>query len=221
MRNGARPGQLVGLVIFDCDGVIVDSEPIGARVVSANLTRHGWPMTPEAFNELFLGGTILAIHQQARERGLDLADDWPDEVYAEMFAALERTRPIPGIVAVLDALEASGAPYCIGSNGPQAKMDVTLKATGLAPRFEGRRFSAREVALPKPAPDLFLHAAERMGVPVSSCVVVGDSPNDANAARAAGMPCFGFASEISPEIFRSLGARPFTEMAALPALLGL
>lgn len=215
--SSARPE----LVIFDCDGVIVDSEPITDQVLAANLTRHGWRISVREVGGLFVGGTMAQIRDAALERGLDLPVDWIDRVYAELFVALEETPAVPGVAAVLDALDAAAIPYCIGSNGPQAKMDVTLRAAGFADRFEGRRFSAREVSAPKPAPDLFLFAAERMGVPAERCVVVGDTLNDAKAARAAGMPCFGFTETTAAEAFRAHGADPFDAMSHLPARLGL
>lgn len=208
------------LVIFDCDGVIVDSEPISAAVIAANLTRYGWPMSAADCDALFRGGTIYLIRDAAQTRGLALPAGWIDDVYAEMFAALAETRPIEGAVAVLDALEARGAAYCLASNGPQEKMAATLRATGLTARFEGRRFSAREVARAKPAPDLFLHAAERMGASPAGSVVIGDSENDANAARAAGIRCYGLTGHVSADRFEELGAIPFAGMSFLPALLG-
>ena len=100
-------------------------------------------------------------------------------------------------------------------------MDVTLASAGLIDRFVGRRFSAREVAEPKPAPDLFLYAAAQMGVEPARCVVIGDTRNDAMAARAAGMPCFGYAATTPADAFTLHDAHPFSDMAELPALLGL
>ncbi len=214
---GARPG----LVIFDCDGVIVDSEKISARVVAGNLARYGWALDVEEADRLFTGGTMTGTRDIALARGLRLPEDWVDQVYAEMFVELAETPPIAGVGAVLDALDREGLPYCIGSNGPHAKMDVTLGAVGFRARFEGRRFSAREVAAPKPAPDLFLYAAERMGVAPARAVVVGDTINDAKAAHAAGMPCFGYAAATPAASLGEHGATPFAAMDALPGLLGL
>ena len=209
------------LVIFDCDGVLVDSEPITARVLAANLTRHGWRVGPEDADRFFTGGTIFGVRDVALENGAALPDDWVDAVYQEIFAALADVPAVDGVEPVLDLLDAAAIPYCIGSNGPHEKMDVTLVGAGIAERFDGRRFSAREVEEPKPAPDLFLFAAEQMGLAPGRCVVVGDTINDAKAARSAGMRCLGYAAHTSPDDFYAHGAEPFSPMSAPPSLLGV
>ena len=208
-------------MIFDCDGVIVDSEGVASRIVCESLTRYGWPMDAQQSNPWFVGGTMYKIEEAARARGVPLPEDWVSQTYQELFVALADTPPIDGVGDVLDLLDRRRLPYCIGSNGPQEKMDVTLRSAGFLARFDGRRFSAREVAEPKPAPDLFLYAAERMGAAPASCVVVGDTVNDAMAARAAGMRCFGYARDTAAERFLELDATPFAAMATLPGLLGL
>lgn len=214
----ARPD----LVIFDCDGVLVDSEPITSRVIAHSLSRYGLSISAEEVDRLFTGGTLPRTRDAAQARGAALPEDWVAEAGAEILAALRETPIVEGVADVLDALDAAGVPFCVGSNGRQEKMDVTLAATGLAPRFVGRRFSIDDVAAGKPAPDLFLLAAERMGVAPTRCVVVGDTLNDAKAAAAAGMPCFGYAVATVPaEAFQAHGAHPFASMSALPALLDL
>lgn len=209
------------LVIFDCDGVLVDTEPTTDRVISASLTRYGWPISPHEVGGLFIGGTITQIYQYGRDRGAALPPGWVEEVYRELYEALEDTRPIEGVVDVLDHLDHCGLPYCIGSNGRHAKMDVSLKSAGLLERFVGRRFTAEDVPNPKPAPDLFLHAAAQMGATPHASVVVGDTSNDARAAQAAGIRCFGYAATTPKERFTEYGATPFASMAELPSLLGL
>ena len=211
------------LVIFDCDGVLVDSEPITHRALAADLTRHGLEMEAERCTELFIGGTMASVALRARELGATLPDDWVERFYALMFAELENTvEPIPGVDAALDALDAAGRTYCVASNGPMAKMAITLKRTGLAPRVDGRVFSAQEIGVPKPQPGLFIHAAAMLGRQTGACTVVEDSPSGVRAARAAGMRCLGYAADTPPARLRDAGAQTtFTDMAELPALLGL
>ncbi|MBX2853402.1 MAG: HAD family phosphatase [Rhodobacteraceae bacterium] len=217
------------LVIFDCDGVLVDSESLTAVVVADHLTRIGWPITPEETMTAFIGGTLERIRRQAQERVGAVPVDWAQGVYADIFKALETVEKLPGVDAALDALDAAGIPYCIGSNGPHKKMAVSLPATGLDIRFGGltpgvdggRIFSAHDYADGKPSPEMFLDAARRFGVAPEHTVVVGDSRNDALAARAAGMRCLGLATELEPSAFAELGAEPFGHMADVPGLLSL
>lgn len=210
-------------VLFDCDGVLVDSEPITDRVIAANLTRHGLPLAPEAIHDLFRGGTMAGVGDEARRRGADLPEDWVEEVYGEMFAALALGTPlIPGIPALLDALDAARIPYAVGSNGPQRKMAVTLgQHPDLYRRLAGRIFSRHDVGRPKPAPDLYLHAAAALAAAPAACVVIEDSPTGVRAAVAAGMACFGYAPQGDGARLAAVGARPFRHMDELPALLGL
>jgi HAD superfamily hydrolase (TIGR01509 family) len=130
--------------------------------------------------------------------------------------------PVPGVEALLDALDAAGLPYAVASNGEHAKMKTTLGATGLLARFEGRRFSSTDVARPKPAPDLFLHAAQRMGTAPSRCVVIEDSPLGVQGACAAGMTVIGFADIMPAERLRTAGASLIVDnLAALGAPIGI
>ena len=217
MNDHTRPA----LVIFDCDGVLVDSEPTASRVIAERLTEAGWPMTPQEANDAFMGGSMAIVEAQARDRLSDLPADWRERTYDALFTALADVEKIEGVDAALDALDAAGVPYCIGSNGPHAKMDVTLGGTGLKPRFKGRIFSGVDFPAGKPDPAMFLHAAKHLAAAPSETVVVGDSRNDALAARDAGMRCFGYAAEVPADDFVRLGALPFTDMRILPRLLGL
>ncbi len=210
-------------VLFDCDGVLVDSEPVTDRVIAESLSRHGLPFDAAEVHALFLGGTMAGVAETARRLGADLPPDWVDRIYEEMFAALALgTALIPGIEAVLDALDAAGIPYAVGSNGPHRKMEITLgQHPGLHRRLRGRIFSRHDVGRPKPAPDLYLHAAAALGAPPAACAVVEDSVPGARAARAAGMTCLGYAPRDDGARLAAEGARPFAAMADLPALLGL
>ncbi|KAB2879632.1 MAG: HAD-IA family hydrolase [Albidovulum sp.] len=210
-------------VLFDCDGVLVDSEPITDRVIAANLTRHGLALAATEIHALFLGGTMAGVAEEARRRGAALPPDWVDAVYQEMFAELAKGTPlIPGIPEVLDALDAAAIPYAVGSNGPHRKMQITLgQHPALHGRLHGRIFSRHDVARPKPAPDLYLHAAAALNAPPAACVVVEDSATGVRAARAAGMACLGYAPQGDGARLAAEGARPFRRMDDLPALLGL
>ena len=205
---------MIRSVIFDCDGVLVDSEAISNRVLAGLLTEIGIPMTPEQSIETFMGRSWKTVSAYAAERG-GMPDGFRRRYLDAMFAAFaEDLRPVPGIVAALDAIT---LPNCVASSASVEKMRFTLGHTGLWDRFEGRIFSATEVEHGKPAPDLFLHAAATMGWEPADCAVVEDSPAGVEAALRAGMTVFGYAGTTPPE--RLDGARVFTDMAELPGLL--
>jgi HAD superfamily hydrolase (TIGR01509 family) len=196
--------------------VLVDSEPISNRVLAGLLTEIGLPMTPEEAVEAFMGRSWKHVAAYtAQRRGEPLPEGFRARYLESMFAAFEdELRPVPGVAAALDAIE---LPNCVASSASIEKMHFTLGHTGLWSRFEGRIFSATEVEHGKPAPDLFLHAAARMGWEPSDCAVVEDSPAGVEAALAAGMAVFGYAGRTPAE--RLEGARVFTDMAELPGLL--
>lgn len=210
-------------VLFDCDGVLVDSEPLTDAVIAGNLARHGLLLPVDAITSMFIGGTMAAVGDAARAMGATLPENWLKEVYDEIFARLsEGTELIPGIPALLDALDAAAIPYAVGSNGPHRKMEITLgQHADVYARLTGRIFSRHDVAAPKPAPDLYLHAARALGAAPATCVVIEDSPTGARAARAAGMACFGYAPVGDGSRLAAEGARPFRHMSELPVLLCL
>lgn len=212
------------LVIFDCDGVLVDSEPIAIRIVAEALTRAGLEISGEAALHQYLGGKLTRIKTKVeQEFGIDLGDGWVEAIYEKEFAAFRaELQAVPGIFDALDALDLAGIQYCVGSNGPLYKMDVTLGVTGLHERLEHRIFSADMVPEPKPAPDLFLHAAANFDVPPGDVAVVEDSPPGVRAGVAAGMRVFGYGRDSGVERLREAGAQvTFEDMAELPALLGV
>ncbi|MEI6099032.1 MAG: HAD family phosphatase [Alphaproteobacteria bacterium] len=213
----------VRAVIFDCDGVVVDSEGLSFDLLAQELAQYGHPMGHDQMRALFLGGTMRSFWAEARALGVPLPDEWVDAQYARMFAALaEHTPLIPGIVEVLDALDAAGVPYAMGSNGPPRKMQITLgQHAGLIERFGRRIYSAQTLGAPKPAPDVYLHAAAVLAVAPADCVVVEDSVSGAKAARAAGMRCMGFAQHGQGDDLAAVGAVVFHHMPDLPSLLGL
>jgi len=208
------------LVLFDCDGVLVDSETIANRVMAEDLTRRGYPVNTEQAMDLFVGGTLASAKDYVTGQGMSLPDTWLDDVYAAMYATLaNEVEVVPHVAGVLDRLDASGVPYAVVSNGSETRMGITLGRTGLLDRFEGRIFSAHTVGIAKPDPGLFLHAASAFGVTPGAAIVVEDSRTGAKAARLAGMRCFGYAADTHPDKLRSEGAVVFADMRELPELL--
>jgi HAD superfamily hydrolase (TIGR01509 family) len=207
------------LVIFDCDGVVVDSERIVQEVFGAFIRSIGAELDHAKMNELFLGRRLadcLAI--VAGITGRTPPPDALDRYRAERDRVLrERVQPVEGIREVLATLR---VPYCIASSGDHDKMRTTLGATQLLPLFAGRLFSATEVPRGKPAPDVFLLAAERMGAEPARTAVIEDSVNGVLAGCAAGMTVFGFAGLVPADELAAAGAaETFTAMRDLPALL--
>ena len=210
------------LVIFDCDGVLVDSETPANSLLVANLARHGFETTIEYAEQNFVGGTLQTEFEKLQALGANLPDDWCMEYRTELHGRLrEGVEPIDGVIAVLDLLDEKGIPYCVASNGSDEKMAITLGHTGLWDRFEGRRFSARTIGIAKPEPGLYWAAAEALGFAPEDCVVVEDSASGALAAKRAGMQCFGYAPKGSGEALSVHGAKLFAAMDQLPGLLGL
>lgn len=208
------------LVIFDCDGVLVDSEPIAQRVLADCLAPYGLMLTPEECGALFVGGTMASAAIEANRLGAALPETWVAETYAAMFEALRgKTPPVRNVVALLDHLDTCGLPYCVASNGPPAKMEITLGQNRLWGRFAGRCWSAHEVGTAKPDPGLFLHAAAAMGAAPDRTVVIEDSRSGVAAAVAAGMRCLGYAEATGGADLRALGAEVFHDMSEVPALL--
>ena len=209
------------LVIFDNDGVLVDSEPIANRILSEHLTELGHPTSYEDSVRDFMGGAPHRIHDVVRERsGRSLPEGFDAAFQRRVLAAFERElRPVAGVATVLDKLTADGVPYCLASSGVHANIRVALRTTGLYDRFgEERIFSSQDVGRGKPAPDLFLHAAATMGVPPGRCAVVEDSPLGVAAARAAGMDVFGYTA-MTPAARLEGATALFGSMEELPDLL--
>ncbi|EGX61545.1 hydrolase [Streptomyces zinciresistens K42] len=209
------------LVIFDNDGVLVDSEPISNRLLAAYLTELGHPTSYEDSVRDYMGSAMHRIHDLVRERsGQRLPADFDDVFHARVFAAFERElKAVDGVVGVLEKLAGDGVPYCVASSGSHERIRVGHRTTGLRRFFdEGRIFSAQDVGRGKPAPDLFLYAAERMGVAPQRCVVVEDSPLGVRAGVAAGMDVYGFTA-MTPAGKLSGATRLFADMAELTDLL--
>jgi HAD superfamily hydrolase (TIGR01509 family) len=182
---------MTGLVVFDCDGVLVDSEPIAMRVLLETIAAEGLALDEATGYARLLGRSLAGIREiLAEEFGIVLDDAALAGMRRRLYAAFEsELQPIPGVAATLDAL---GRPYCVASSSQPERIEVSLRATGLWARFEGRVYSASMVDRGKPAPDLFLHAASAMGFAPRDCLVVEDSPAGIEAAQAGGMRVIGF-----------------------------
>lgn len=211
------------LVIFDCDGVLVDTEPVANRLLARVLSEEGFPISYEECRRLFVGRTMDAVraHVEA-DLGRALREDWTPYIRDRTLAAFgEGIEPVPGAGGVIHALMAHGLPYCVASSGKFEKMRFTLGMTGLLPLVEDVLFSAEEVRAGKPAPDLFLHAALRMGHEPSRCLVIEDSVPGVQAAVAAGMPVIGYAGDphTDADALESEGAHVISCMSALLELI--
>ena len=210
------------LVIFDCDGVLVDSEVIFNQALRDSLATHGLDLTLDQCMGHFLGGTIPNVKLMATTMGAKLPNTWVEDFYIEIYDKLrENVEPVAGIFTVLDRLSSAEIPFCVASNGRPEKMDITLGRTGMLDRFDGAIFSAQQLGTAKPAPELFLHAADAFSVSADDCIVIEDSLNGVLAAKRAGMKCYGYVPHGGDENLAAEDAILFDDMTKLPELLGL
>ncbi|MFO1327653.1 MAG: HAD family hydrolase [Rubrivivax sp.] len=212
----------VDLVVFDCDGVLVDSERLSHQVLQQMLAEQGVAMGFDDLVQRFIGSSVAATLQRVAAllgREQPPAGFFDDFVQRSQRAFRAGLTTVPGVEAVLDALQ---PPWCVASNGNRAKVEFTLGHTGLRARAGERIFTADDVQHPKPAPDLFLHAAARLGARPAHTLVVEDTPTGVRAARAAGMTAIGFAAMTPAATLREAGAHDVVaSMAELGALLPL
>ncbi|MEM6683222.1 MAG: HAD family phosphatase [Pseudomonadota bacterium] len=182
------------LIIFDCDGVLVDSEPIANAVFAQHLTAIGLPTTPAQAIERFKGRSLKsALEMVAQDLGRPVPATFLDEMQAQTYRQFRtQLNAVDGAEDLVKWAQGQGFRTCIASSGDYEKMDVTLGLTGLKRYFEGRIFSSLEVKRGKPAPDLFLYAAQKMGVLPAKCTVIEDSQAGVDAALAAGMRVFAY-----------------------------
>ncbi len=229
------------LVIFDCDGVLVDSEIVSAQVTSDCLKEHGIELSADYFLETYRGKSvpdcILMITDELSvlpewkplsdaERADRGAQFWRKVQLQTLEMCKQKLEPVKGVMAVLDYLRDQQIPFCVASNGKHEKMQVTLAVTGILPYVQDRIFSFEDVTRGKPAPDLFLHAAKIMGIEPTKAVVVEDSLTGIRAAVAAGMRPLGYCPPnangtdniLLPEM-RALGAEVFFSMDDLIPLI--
>jgi HAD superfamily hydrolase (TIGR01509 family) len=220
MRRRTTP---LRLVIFDCDGVLVDSESLSNRLVSSELAKLGWVLTPEQANEAFLGMTLTNMVPMIEAQiGRAVPAGWKQMIMARLLEVMAAEAiPIPGAVEALRGVSRLGLPWRVASNSSHEEMQVKFGRIGISDLVAGRVHSHRDVNKAKPAPDLFLAAAAAEGVLPAECVVVEDSATGARAAAAAAMDCLGYAPHSDGAALRAFGAVPFGSMLELPGLLEL
>ncbi|MGE0223991.1 MAG: HAD family hydrolase [Acetobacteraceae bacterium] len=215
----------IALVIFDCDGVLIDSEPLSNRVLAQIITAAGWPMTAAECQARFIGLSFYDTQPVVEAHlGISLGPDWVDRVVDRVVAALAaEVEAVPGARLALEATTALGLPWRVASNSSHEEMAAKFGRTGLADLVAGRVHSAVDVIARggrgKPAPDLFLDAAAAEGVAPGGCLVIEDSVAGVQGAVAAGMTCLGFSPHGDGAHLRQAGATPFHSMHALPDLL--
>ncbi|WP_435969467.1 HAD family hydrolase [Streptomyces sp. Qhu_M48] len=211
------------LVIFDNDGVLVDSEPISNTLLAGYLTELGHPTTYEESVRDYMGSAMHRIHELVQERsGRRLPAEFDETFNGRVFAAFQaELKAVPGAAEAVKQLADAGVPYCVASSGSHERIRVGHRKTGLDGWFRDEIvFSAEDVGRGKPSPDLFLHAAARMGVAPERCVVVEDSALGVEAAVAAGMDVYGFTA-MTPEAKLAGADGFFRSMDELAAILGL
>ena len=219
------PPARLQLVIFDCDGVLIDSEALCDRVVSAELRVQGWALSEAACHRLFLGLTFADIQSAAEAQlGRTLGAAWVEHLTHRVTAvmAAEATL-IPGARDALEATLALGLPFRIASNSSRQEMAAKFARTGLSELVAGRIHSAHDLIARgkrgKPAPDLFLDAAAAEGVSPEACIVIEDSLPGVRAAVAAKMRCIGFSPDGDGAALRAAGAVPIASLSALTDML--
>jgi HAD superfamily hydrolase (TIGR01509 family) len=209
------------LIIFDCDGVLIDSEMVASRLIAANLTKLGWTMTTEESMARFLGMSILDMEPVIEARVGRLPAGWRDGLARDLVVALgTESKLIPGARELLLRVNAMGIEWRVASNSSMEEMRVKFAKTGLAELVgEEKCFAASSVGRPKPAPDVFLAAAG--GVAPGRCLVVEDSALGVTGAVAAGMVCYGFAPHGDGAALLAAGATGlFRELDELFGVLG-
>ncbi|MEU7601882.1 HAD family hydrolase [Streptomyces sp. NPDC040724] len=208
------------LVIFDNSGVLADSEGPANRVLALELTAAGFPTTFDEAVERYLGTSFADLASLiTRRTGRELPAGFQARCHERLMGEFARElTAVPGVEETLDHLDALTVPYCVASNDSSDRLAVSLGRTGLAARTRGRTFGSDLVPRPKPAPDLFLHAAQHFGVDPAACLVIEDSEIGVRAARAAGMTVYGFAA-LTPPSRLGEAHRVFTSMAELRELI--
>jgi len=210
------------LIIFDCDGVLIDSEVISTGTLRETLAAHGLNVDIDYVKKTYLGRSLAVVKSDyLRLVGRELAEDFEDDFLDRLFAAYRRElQPMPGVNELLAGLT---RPFCMATSSGERRAAVSLEVTGLAPFFTGKVFCASMVARGKPAPDLFLHAAERFGAQPARCLVIEDSEVGLLAGKNAGMEVWRFVGgshfEVKPPINRDSDICVFGSMEAVAAAL--
>lgn len=212
------------LVIFDCDGVLVDTEALANRHLIKMLNAAGYPITFDEARKTLCGMPMRAVKEKVEAQGYRLGDDFVERWYQAIPVIFENgVDAIPHIETVIDAVKEAQLSYCVASSANVEKMHQTLGKTGLIGHFHDVLYSASMVARGKPFPDLFLHAAQQMGFEPSRSVVIEDSVAGTTAGTAAGMRVFSYCGDehADHEGLAAAGGILFDDMRKLPALLGI
>lgn len=208
-------------MIFDCDGVLVDTEVATNTVIANNLNQFGLSITPDETHTLLAGGTIASLEVVAKKRGAPLPTSWLKDIYKEIFDCLRKgVAVIDGVVDLIDQLERQDIAIAIASNGPVAKMEITLRPSGLWDHFEGRIYSGHDHK-PKPAPDMLLKIMADVGVTPAQTVMIDDMPTGCMSAQAAGIRCFGYVADGDPARIIGTDAIPITSFEQVSKTLNL
>lgn len=210
------------LVIFDCDGVLVDTEPLANRRLSSWLSEAGYPVSYEECRRQFVGRSLVSVQKEVEAAGISLGPDFVERWYRELPSLFgSGVQAIPHIEAFIGAVKSAGIGYCVASSARVDKMHMTLGQTGLLTHFRNVLFSATMVERGKPFPDLFLHAAARMGFEPDDCIVIEDSVAGAQAGAAAGMRVFAYHGDphSDREGLAAAGAVLFNDMRDLAGLI--
>jgi HAD superfamily hydrolase (TIGR01509 family) len=210
------------LVIFDCDGVLVDTEGLANRRLSQWLEEAGYPVSYEHCRQHFSGRSMASVQAEVEEAGFKLGYDLPTRWYDEMHSLFaDGVEQVPHVRSLIDAVRAAGIAYCVASSARVSKMRITLGKTGLLPLFEHAMFSASMVERAKPFPDIFLHAARSMGAKPADCIVVEDSVAGTRAGIAAGMRVFSYCGDAHADRagLAAAGGVLFEDMRELPGII--
>lgn len=204
----------IALVIFDCDGVLVDSEAIANPLLRDALAEHGLEMTLDEVIQTYVGRSMTSVVSISEELlGRKLPCDFLDRLQVKTFAAFEAgLEAVPGVEDLIKELERRDIKFCVASSGSFEKMDVTLEITGLKKYFDGRIFSTTQVERGKPYPDLYLYAADQMGVEPARCLVIEDSVPGVQGAVAAGMEVIAYSTRGDCDKLKKAGGLVFGDM---------
>ena len=207
-------------IIFDCDGTLVDSEEVTNEIIAEMAGELGVKMTGEEATATFGGKTLDSVLYKMRElSGKEIPDDWLPRLVKKVSESWKtELNPVNGVRELLENLNIS---ICVASNGEPIHVNQSLEMTGLRGFFDENIFCASDVGVPKPAPDLFLYAAKKMGFKPEQCIVIEDSISGVMAANRAKIKVYGLVKMCSAEELENAGAIPFTNMRNLPALLGI
>ena len=209
-------------VLFDCDGVLADSEALVNTIVAEELTQRGWPITATEAQTTFLGMALPDMIPLIEARTGPLPAGWGEALSRHISLRMEReTLAVPGAVEAVTAIASAGIAVAVASNSARRELVAKMHALGLARLFGSRVFSFEDVDRPKPWPDMYLAAAGACGAAPPDCVVVEDSVPGVRAGRAAGCRVLGLARDGSGPVLAAHGAEPFVAMADLPGLLGI